>query len=123
MVVQIKSGKRENGTSFWDNLYRKRSRPSGSLISYKVVSKTFCRSQLPRNSFNMSFANSDLDNTLPDLCGNWLLKTDVKNALCEIKSEGLLDHSLAPLPSMHGGRVGFRVQGLGVGGSGAGFGV
>ena len=25
MVVQIKSGKRENGTSFWDNLYRKRS--------------------------------------------------------------------------------------------------
>ena len=28
MVVQIKSGKRENGTSFWDNLYRKRSMPS-----------------------------------------------------------------------------------------------
>ena len=25
MVVQIKSGQRENGTSFWDNLYRKRS--------------------------------------------------------------------------------------------------
>ena len=25
MVVQIKSGKRENGKSFWDNLYRKRS--------------------------------------------------------------------------------------------------
>jgi len=25
MVVQIKSEKRENGTSFWDNLYRKRS--------------------------------------------------------------------------------------------------
>ena len=25
MVVQIKSGKRENGTSFGDNLYRKRS--------------------------------------------------------------------------------------------------
>jgi len=24
-VVQIKSGKRENGKSFWDNLYRKRS--------------------------------------------------------------------------------------------------
>jgi hypothetical protein len=53
------------------------------------------------------------------------LKTAVKNALCEINSEGLLDHSLAPLPSIHGhgGRVGFRVQGLGVGGSGAGFGV
>ena len=25
MVVQIKPGKRENGKSFWDNLYRKRS--------------------------------------------------------------------------------------------------
>jgi len=25
MVVQIKSGKRENGKWFWDNLYRKRS--------------------------------------------------------------------------------------------------
>ena len=25
MVVQIKSGKREKGTSFWDDLYRKRS--------------------------------------------------------------------------------------------------
>ena len=25
MVVQIETGKRENGQSFWDNLYRKRS--------------------------------------------------------------------------------------------------
>ena len=32
MVVQIKSGKRENGTSFWDNLYRKRSKRRGSLL-------------------------------------------------------------------------------------------
>ena len=41
MVVQIKSGKRGNGTSFWDNLYRKRSRaverggPSTSQILYE----------------------------------------------------------------------------------------
>ena len=33
MVVQIKSGKRENGTSFWDNLYRKRSRMSKRSLS------------------------------------------------------------------------------------------
>ena len=38
MVVQIKSGKRENGTSFWDNLYRKRSKDSGFWIGTVVMS-------------------------------------------------------------------------------------
>ena len=41
MVVQIKSGKRENGKSFWCNLYRKRSTtPESSKGSLRVISSS-----------------------------------------------------------------------------------
>ena len=39
MVVQNKSGKRENGKSFWDNLYRKRSNKRGSCYHYRERSR------------------------------------------------------------------------------------
>ena len=39
MVVQIKSGKRENLKSFWDNLYRKRSTRAPYLRPHALLSR------------------------------------------------------------------------------------
>ena len=55
--------------------------------------KTFCRSQLPYKSVNLSVTIIDTQNNLTDLCGNLLMQNDFKNTLCEMKS--------APLATSH----------------------
>ena len=40
------------------------------FISHKEFSKSFCRSQLPNKSINISFTVTNIKNTLTDLCGN-----------------------------------------------------
>ena len=40
------------------------------FISPKVFLKSFCRSQLPSKSVNLSFTINDMKNKLTDLCGN-----------------------------------------------------
>jgi hypothetical protein len=59
------------------------SKPSG-FISHKVFVKSFCRSQVPHNSVNLSFTNSNIKVELTDLCGIDFFKNDFKNALCKI---------------------------------------
>ena len=56
--------------------YGSRFRTSGSavnlaltLISNQVFSKSFCRSQLPQKSVNLSFTVTNTKNTLKDVCG------------------------------------------------------
>ena len=51
MVVQIKSGKRENGKSFWDNLYRKRS----IITNTKNKLKDLCGNRLWQDDFIITF--------------------------------------------------------------------
>ena len=40
------------------------------LISQKVFTKSFCKSQFPHKSVNVSFIITNFDNTLTDLCGS-----------------------------------------------------
>ena len=44
-------------------------RPS-IIISHKVILKSFCRSQHPHKSVNLSLTITNLKNKLTDLCGN-----------------------------------------------------
>ena len=40
------------------------------FISHKVFLKSFCRSQFPHKSVNLSFIITNIKNKLTDLCGN-----------------------------------------------------
>ena len=51
--------------------------------SHQSSFKSFCRSQLPHTSVNLSFSISNTKNRLTDSCGNWLFM----NTVCEIKFE------------------------------------
>ena len=55
------------------------------LISHKVFLKSFCRSQRPHKSVNLSFTVTSNKNKQTDLCGNILLQNDIENTLCRIK--------------------------------------
>jgi len=55
------------------------------VISHKVFFKSFCRSELPHKSFNVSFYIANMTNTLTNLCGNRLLQNDFENTFCEIR--------------------------------------
>ena len=59
--------------------------PQLELISQKVFMKSFCRSQLPHKSVNLSFTITDTKNQLTDLYGNRRLQDDFQNTLREIK--------------------------------------
>jgi len=41
-----------------------------NLISHKEFLQSFCRSQLPHKSVNLSFTITNINNKLTDLCGN-----------------------------------------------------
>ena len=60
------------------------SQRRNGLISQEVFLKSFGSSQLSHKSVNLFFT---ITNTLPDLCGNWLLQNDFKDTLCEIKAD------------------------------------
>ena len=49
------------------------------------VSKSFCISQIPHNSVNLSFAITSIKNWLTELCGNCLLQNEFKDTLSEIR--------------------------------------
>ena len=49
------------------------------LYLTKLFLKSFCRSQLPHKSVNLSFTVTYVKNKLTDLYGNWLLPNDFKN--------------------------------------------
>ena len=56
------------------------------LISQKASMTSFCKSQCPHKSVNLSFIIATLKNKLTGLCGNRLLLNDFVNAVCEIKA-------------------------------------
>jgi len=58
------------------------------FISHTVFIKSFCKSQLPHKSVNVSFIITDIKNKLTDLCGNGLLQKNFINILCEIRKRG-----------------------------------
>ena len=63
--------------------------PLGCLqhgISHRVLSKSFCRSQLPQQSVNVSLTITKIKNKSTELCGNSLLQNDFTNTLCEISA-------------------------------------
>jgi len=55
------------------------------FISQKVFIKSFCESQFPHKSVNVSFIITDIKNELTDLCGNSLLQNNFINTFCEIR--------------------------------------
>ena len=57
-----------------------------TLISRKVFSKSFCKSQHTYESINLSFTITCEKNKLTGVYLNWLLQNDFKNALCETRS-------------------------------------
>ena len=59
---------------------------STRIISQKVFIKSFCKSQFPHRSVELSFIITNLKSKLTDLCGNWLLHNVFINTLCEIKT-------------------------------------
>ena len=52
-----------------------------NLISQKMFLKSFCSSQLPHKSVDLSLTITNIKNKLTDLCGNRLLQNDFKNTL------------------------------------------
>ena len=66
---------------------RRRLLPSDAQQVYlnQNVLKSFCRSQLPHKSINFPFTITNIKNMMKDLCGDRLLKNDLKKTLCEIK--------------------------------------
>ena len=59
------------------------------LISQKVSIKSFCKSQFPHTSVNLSFSVTDVKDTLIDLCGNRHVQNDSINTFCEIRALSL----------------------------------
>ena len=57
-----------------------------SITSQKVFMKSFCKSQFPHNSVNLSLIITNIKNNLTDWCGNRLSKNDFRNTFCEMKS-------------------------------------
>ena len=60
-----------------------RARPS---LSHTVFSRSFCRSQLPHKSVNLSCTITRIKSKLTEFCGNWRLQNDSKvvfYTLCE----------------------------------------
>ena len=51
--------------------------------------KSFCKSQFPHKSVNLSFIITNIKSQLTDVCGNELLQNDAVNPFCEI--QGLLE--------------------------------
>ena len=41
-----------------------------NIFSHKVFTNSFCKSQFPQKSVNVSFVIADIKNELTDLCGN-----------------------------------------------------
>ena len=62
-----------------------------TLISHRLFLESFCRSQFPHKSVNLSFTITNIKNNMTDLRGNWVLQNDLKNTLCEINSGRDLD--------------------------------
>ena len=62
-------------------------RSSHKLISHKVLSKSFCKSQFPHRFVNLFFIPVIVKDALTDLCGNWLLQNDCINNCCEISMQ------------------------------------
>jgi len=57
---------------------------SRGILSQAVFIKSFCKSQVPHKSVNLSFIITNVKNKLTDLCGNGLLKNDFINTFCEM---------------------------------------
>jgi len=53
------------------------------IISQKVFTNLFCKSEFPHNLFNLSFMLVITKDKSMDLCGNGLLQNDYINTLCE----------------------------------------
>ena len=66
------------------------------LISQKVFTKTFCRSQFPHKFVDSFFVLVIIKDELTDLCGNELLQSDFVNTLCEITVHLALDNIHLP---------------------------
>ena len=49
---------------------RRQASTTKVFISHKVFLKSFCRSELPHKSVNLSFTITNIKNKLADLCGN-----------------------------------------------------
>jgi hypothetical protein len=62
------------------------SHTNPTLIAHKLFLKSFCGSQLPLKSVNLSFPITNIKKKLTDSCGNRLLRNDFKNTLCEMNS-------------------------------------
>ena len=72
----------------WDNpAPATRPRPP-SLISQKVLIKSFGKSQFTHKFANLFVTLVIIEDTLTDLCNNWLLQNDFTNTFCEIKPRG-----------------------------------
>ena len=56
------------------------------LIAHNVFLKSFCKSQLPHKSANLSFTITNIKNKLTDLCGNRLLQNDSQKQKCMISA-------------------------------------
>ena len=54
------------------------------FISHRVFLKSFCRSQLPHTSVNLSSTITNIKNNLLYLCRSWFCSQKVKSSLCEI---------------------------------------
>ena len=60
------------------------------VISQKLFTKSFCRSQFPHKSVNLSFIMANINNKLTDLCVNGLLQNDFLHSLWHEKAVGNL---------------------------------
>ena len=75
-----------NNTTLFNFQNDQPAAPSRSrLISQKVFIKSFCKSQLPQKSVNLSFITTNIKNKLTDSCGNRLFQNYFLNTFWEIK--------------------------------------
>ena len=66
------------------------------LISQKVFTTLFCKSQFPNQSVHVSFIIINIRDKLTDLCGDRLLQNDCINTFCEKRT--LFPKSCFPNP-------------------------
>ena len=57
------------------------------FISQNLFVKSFCKSQFPHKSVNLSFSITNVKNKFTDLCGNWLLQNDFMKIFYETRPE------------------------------------
>ena len=70
------------------------------LIRHKVFIKSFCKSQFPHKSVDLSFILVIIQDKLTSLCGNRLLQNNFINTCCEIRAVRVVARSARTPPTV-----------------------